>query len=179
MPLSTSALRATNLKRQSQGSRFPAFQVSSLKELEDEIGIPSSEVVSGIEDLEKRGRFTGIMLDNARGGGRSFVRVSLEDMRAIGSFVNSRGRLTVAEFTREANRVLQLSESRKDGGEGCEGEQKQEQEEGDKGKDVDTEHTPRVVAIPACEKENVAKALEIGREEDAERLGSTGEEVLV
>lgn len=150
--------------------------MSSLKDLEDEIGIPSSEVVSGIEDLEKRGRFTGIMLHNARGGGRSFVRVSLEDMREIGSFVNSRGRLTVAEFTREANRVLQLSESRKHEGGGCEGEQKQE--EGDEGEDVDTEHTPRVVAIPACEKEG-AKALEIGREEDAERLGSTGEEVPI
>lgn len=138
-----------------------------MKDLEDELGVTSTEVVSRIQDLEKRGRFTGIMLDNARGGGKSFVRVSLEDMRAIGSFVNSKGRLTVEEFTREANNVLQLSDPRQEEGEEWEGGQ--EQEEGSQGKGVD-ENISRPVTTPVSEGEIVAKTVGIGCEEDAERL---------
>lgn len=79
--------------------------------------MPSTEVAVKIEELEARGAFKGIMIDDARGvygeSGLSFVRVGDDEMRTLAAVVNRRGRLTVADFAAEANRVLQLS----DGGE--------------------------------------------------------------
>lgn len=75
--------------------------------------MPSPEIAARIEELESRGVFTGIMIDDARdrdGGTKksSFVRVSDGEMRALAAFINERGRLTVTEVAVEANRVLQL-----------------------------------------------------------------------
>lgn len=89
-------------------------KVSSLEALEAELIMPSAEIAVKIEELETRGAFQGIMIDDARGeSGRSFVRVDDDEMRALAAITNQRGRLTVADFAAEANRVLQLS----DGGE--------------------------------------------------------------
>lgn len=76
--------------------------------------MPSAEIAVKIEELENRGSFRGIMIDDARGlgnsGGRSFVRVGDGEMRALAAVINQRGRLSVADFASEANRVLQLSD---------------------------------------------------------------------
>lgn len=75
--------------------------------------MPSPEIAAKIEELETRGIFTGIMIDDERGhdGGvesSSFVRLSDDEMRTLAAIINERGRLTVAEVAMEANRVLQL-----------------------------------------------------------------------
>ncbi|CAM9966900.1 unnamed protein product, partial [Ectocarpus sp. 8 AP-2014] len=90
-------------------------KVSSLEDLEVELSLPSEEIVDKIEELEARGDFTGILVDDARGSssGGSFVRVGEGEMRALAAFINERGRLTLAEVAAEANKVLDLSESRK------------------------------------------------------------------
>ena len=91
--------------------------MASLEALEAELGMPSAVIAVKIEELEARGAFKGIMIDDARGrgeSGRSFVRVGDDEMRTLAAVINRRGRLTVAEVAAEANRVLQLS----DGGEG-------------------------------------------------------------
>lgn len=91
-------------------------KVSSLETLEAELSLPSAEIAVKIEELETRGAFKGIMIDDARGrggSGRSFVRVADDQMKTLAAVVRQRGRLTVADFAAEANRVLQLS----DGGE--------------------------------------------------------------
>lgn len=88
-------------------------KVSSLEDLEAELGIPSAEIATKIEELETRGVFKGIMIEDSRGGGKSrspsFVRLQDEQIRALAALINERGRLTVAEVATEANRVLQLS----------------------------------------------------------------------
>eukprot|EP00903_Cladosiphon_okamuranus_P012544 g11746.t1 len=87
-------------------------KVSSLETLETELSLPSAEIAVKIEELEARGAFKGIMIDDARGrgeSGRSFVRVSDEELRTLATIIDQRGRLTVADFAAEANRVLQLS----------------------------------------------------------------------
>lgn len=90
-------------------------KVSSLETLEIELSMSSPEIAAKIEELESRGVFTGIMIDDARGPdgdggnkGPSFVRISDDEMRTIATFINERGRLTVAEVAIEANRVLHL-----------------------------------------------------------------------
>ncbi|CAM9897447.1 unnamed protein product [Ectocarpus sp. 12 AP-2014] len=91
-------------------------KVSSLQDLEVELGLPSEEIVAKMEELEARGDFTGILVDDARGSSSSgsFVRVGEGEMRALAAFINERGRLTLAEVVAEANRVLDLSESREE-----------------------------------------------------------------
>ncbi|CAM9508862.1 unnamed protein product, partial [Hapterophycus canaliculatus] len=84
-------------------------KVSSLTEIESELGMPSKEVAAKIGELETRGAFTGIMVDDARGGsGSSFVRVSHDELRELAALINQRGRVDVAEVVTEANRILQL-----------------------------------------------------------------------
>lgn len=56
----------------------------------------------------------GVIVDSSSNGAdeastTSYVRVNLDEMRTLAAFVNERGRLGVAEFTDEANKVLQLS----------------------------------------------------------------------
>ncbi|CAM9552566.1 unnamed protein product [Ectocarpus fasciculatus] len=91
-------------------------KVSSLEDLEVELSLPSEDIVAKIEELEARGDFTGILVDDARGSssGGSFVRVGEGEMRALAAFINERGRLTLAEVAAKANRVLHLSESREE-----------------------------------------------------------------
>lgn len=90
-----------------------ARKVSSLEDLEAELGIPSAEIATKIEELETRGVFKGIMIEDSRGSGKSrgpsFVRLQDEQIRALAALINERGRLSVAEVAAEANRVLQLS----------------------------------------------------------------------
>ncbi|CAN0074832.1 unnamed protein product, partial [Scytosiphon promiscuus] len=87
-------------------------KVSSLADLESELSMPSEEVGAKIEELETRGAFTGIMVDDTRGGtGSAFVRVSEDELRQLASSINERGRLTIAEVATEANRILQLTKS--------------------------------------------------------------------
>lgn len=105
----TKRVTTTNLSRRSV-SAHP--KVSSLEALEIELSMSSSEIAAKIEELESRGVFTGIMIDDARGpdGGSkssSFIRISDDEMRTLATFINERGRLTVAEVAVEANRVLQ------------------------------------------------------------------------
>lgn len=90
--------------------------MSSLEDLEVELSLPSEEIAAKIEELEARGDFAGILVDDARGSGSggSFVRVGEGEMRALAAFINERGRLTLAEVAAEANRVLDLSESREE-----------------------------------------------------------------
>lgn len=88
-----------------------------MEALEIELSMPSAEIAARIEELEARGVFTGIMIDDARGRGgskSSFVRVSDDELRTLAAFVNERGRLTVADVAIEANRVLQLSDRREE-----------------------------------------------------------------
>lgn len=92
-------------------SPFPLAKVSSLEALEAELSLPSAEIAVKIEELEARGAFKGIMIDDARGrgeSGRSFVRVSDDELRTLAAVLDQRGRLTVADFTAEANRVLKI-----------------------------------------------------------------------
>lgn len=90
----------------------PALKVSSLEDLEAQLGIPSAEIAAKIEELESRGVLKGILIDDSRGSGRSgsphFVRLRDEEIRELAALINERGRLSVAEVATEANRVLQL-----------------------------------------------------------------------
>ena len=94
-------------------------QVSSLEDLEGELSLKgdsnmsSAEIVAAIEELENGGHFTGIWINDARGG-RSFVRASLDELRSIASFIRDKGRLTVEELAIETNRVLGISPSPED-----------------------------------------------------------------
>ena len=93
---------------------LPLVQVSSLEDLEGEVGLEgessmsSAEIVAAIEELENGGHFTGFWINDARGG-RSFARASLDELRSIASFINDKGRLTVEELAIETNRVLGIS----------------------------------------------------------------------
>lgn len=92
--------------------RVPSCKVSSLADLESELSMPSEGVAAKIGELETRGVFTGITVDDARGGtGSSFVRISDSELHKLAALINERGRLTVAEVAAEANRILQLTES--------------------------------------------------------------------
>lgn len=95
---------------------LPSRKVSSLEDLEVELSLPSEEIVAKIEELEARGDFTGILVDDARGSssGASFVRVGEDEIRVLAAFINERGRLSLAELAAEANRVLNLSQSREE-----------------------------------------------------------------
>lgn len=89
-------------------------KVSSLATLERDLGISLTEVRTHLKELETRGRFMGVIVDSSSNGAdeastTSYVRVNLDEMRTLAAFVNERGRLGVAEFTDEANKVLQLS----------------------------------------------------------------------
>lgn len=70
----------------------------------------SAEIATFIEELENGGRVTGIWINDARGG-RSFLRLSLDELRRIASFINEKGRVTVEELTIETNRILEFSPS--------------------------------------------------------------------
>lgn len=85
-----------------------ACKVSPLEAVSDELNVPPAEIAVKIQELETRGAFKGIMIDDARGRG-SFVRLGDNEMLALAAVVAERGRLAVADFAAEANRVLQLS----------------------------------------------------------------------
>lgn len=92
----------------------PFCQVSSLAALKRKLGIPLTEVTTQLKELETKGRIMGVIVDSSSGGANkssesSYVRVSLDEMRTLAAFVNERERLSVVEFTDEANKVLQLS----------------------------------------------------------------------
>lgn len=93
-----------------QQTPVPLDQVSSLVALENELGIPLAEVTALLKQLETNGRIMGIFFDSRSDGvPSSYIRVSLDELRTLATFVNERGRLNVAEFVHEANEVLQLS----------------------------------------------------------------------
>lgn len=148
--------------------------MSSLEDLEVELGISSAEIETKIEELEKGGLFSGITVDDARGG-RSFVRASVEEMRTIASFINDKGRLTVEELTVEADRVLQLSDSREESykGQDMKGGKN---DEGRYGGVVEQDH--RGETISACENSAGVEASGVRRDEDVGRLGCTDAGVL-
>lgn len=69
-----------------------------------------------IEELERAGRFMGIMVHSNDSTvepkrASAYVRVSLDEMRTLASFVNDKGRVSKEEFTSEVNNVLKLSTS--------------------------------------------------------------------
>lgn len=152
-------------------------QVSSLEDLEAELSLEgessmsSAEIVTAIEELENGGLFTGIWINDARGG-RSFVRASLDELRSIASFINNKGRLTVEELAIETNRVLGISPSPEEGpvrrGGGVEVDA---DDVNDGAEDLPrggvTDQVPCVVTPVACEAATDTDASNAGCQEDS------------
>lgn len=98
--------------------------MSPFRNLAEELGVAVADIEQRVKELENEGKCSGIVVDDARGD-RSFVCISADEMRAIASFVNEKGRLTVEELAAEANRVLQLDALKTDEGrEECEAERR-------------------------------------------------------
>lgn len=116
-----------------------------------------------INELETSGKFTGVVVDDARGDS-SFVRVTLEEMRTISDFVEQKGRLTLEELAAEANMVLELSNSREEAGVEVEGDVCRE--EVATRRDGTTEQARRTEAILASATATGAKAPSLGHQED-------------
>lgn len=92
-----------------------------MKDMGVKFAVPTTEVEARIKELVKMGRIVGVTVDSSAQGERegassSFVRVSLDEIRTLAAFVNGKGRVSVAELTREANKVLQLSPSQNEFG---------------------------------------------------------------
>ena len=92
----------------SEGQFNCLLQVSPSRHLADELGVAPAEIVHRITELEKEGKCSWIVVEDTHGES-SFVRIRADEMRAIASFVNDKGRLTVEELAAEANKVLQLA----------------------------------------------------------------------
>lgn len=151
-------------------------QVSSLEDLEVELNLEgepsmsSAEMVTAIEELENGGHFTGIWINDARGG-RSFVRASLDELRSVASFINHKGRLTVEELAIETNRVLGISPL-PEGGRGGRGEGVEVDDDASDGaedlpKGGVTDQVPCVGAPVACEAATDTDASNAGCQEDS------------
>lgn len=154
---------------------LPLVQVSSLEDLESELGLKgerrmsSAEIVAVIEELENGGHFTGFWINDARGG-RSFARASLDELRSIASFINDKGRLTVDELLTETNRVLGIpppyeGPGRRGGGVEVDvGDVSDGAEDMARGRVVD--RVPHVDAPVACEAARYTDEPNTGRRED-------------
>lgn len=141
-----------------------------MENLEDELGVSSAEIAAKIDELENAGLFTGVMVDDARGG-RSFIRVTLDEMSAIASFINDKGRVTINELETECFTVLGLA-----------GPPPQENIDGE-GKDRGSttprraHEDPSAGTVSICETKMCAKAPSAGQEEDVGRPASIDTDV--
>lgn len=85
------------------------LQVSSLGDMAAELDESLPQVIVRVNELEEKGQFMGLMVDDAEGE-QVFVRIDTEDMRKLTSFVEEKGRLSVVELMAKANMILQLTD---------------------------------------------------------------------
>lgn len=74
-----------------------------------DLNVAETNVTERVVELEKNGLLMGLIADDGRDQPYSFVRVSMDDMRAIASFIETEGRLDVARLTGRVNETLGLS----------------------------------------------------------------------
>jgi DNA-binding MarR family transcriptional regulator len=72
-----------------------------LEDLAAEFGMRTADVLSRIRALEADGRLSGVVDDRGK-----YVSVTPAELEALAGLVEARGRITVAELTAEAGRLL-------------------------------------------------------------------------
>lgn len=78
-------------------------RVVILEELAAKFGLKTADAVSRVKTLQARGRLTGVMDDRGK-----FIYISKEEMESLASFINSKGRVSIAELTRKANELIEM-----------------------------------------------------------------------
>lgn len=78
-------------------------KVVVLEELAAKFGLRTADAVRRVRMLEAEGRITGIMDDRG-----TFIYVSREEMERVAAFITEKGRVRIAELTRESAEILGL-----------------------------------------------------------------------
>ena len=94
----------------------------SMEEIASEFNITAPDAVERVLSLNKSGQLTGVMDDRGR-----FIYFKPSELQAVADYVIQRGRVSIAELTDFANRLLSESFAQ----EKAERERKAQQEQGD------------------------------------------------
>ena len=78
-----------------------------LEELAAEFGLRTAEAVSRVQALESMGRLTGVMDDRGK-----FIYISPEEMATVAAFINTQGRVSIAELANRSNDFIRLAEAK-------------------------------------------------------------------
>jgi DNA-binding MarR family transcriptional regulator len=76
-------------------------KVVLLEELAAEFGMRTVDVLARIRSLEADGRLSGVVDDRGK-----YVSVTPAELEALASLIEARGRVSIAELTVEASRLL-------------------------------------------------------------------------
>eukprot|EP01012_Entosiphon_sulcatum_P008447 TRINITY_DN14587_c0_g1_i1.p1 TRINITY_DN14587_c0_g1~~TRINITY_DN14587_c0_g1_i1.p1 ORF type:complete len:297 (+),score=68.78 TRINITY_DN14587_c0_g1_i1:31-891(+) len=79
-------------------------KICVLQEVAAKFQLSVERTIQLIKDLEKAGQLTGAFDDRGK-----YIHVTRDEMLKLGGFVKLRGRVSITELTREANRILQAS----------------------------------------------------------------------
>ena len=74
-----------------------------LEELAAEFGLRTTDAINRVQGLEQMGRLTGVMDDRGK-----YIYISPEEMEAVATFIQERGRVSIQELAAKSNEFIRL-----------------------------------------------------------------------
>lgn len=77
-----------------------------LEDLAAEFGLKVQDAINRVNGLEAMGRISGVMDDRGK-----FIYISLEEMQAVADYLQTKGRVSIADLAKKSNEFIDLSAS--------------------------------------------------------------------